>query len=203
MTKILNKKALILSYFTVGYNVAEGTACVLIGSLTSSIALVSFGIDSFIESLSGSVMIWRFRRHESLTEEEVEKMEQRAVKLVGYSFIILGIYVLYESLSKLYFQEKPDISLIGIIISILSLIVMPIIFYMKHDTGHKLNSRSLIADSRQTLLCITMSIILFIGLGFNFIYGIWWADPVAGVVMSALIFKEGYSTLKKKELCDC
>lgn len=203
MTKILSKKALILSYLTVGYNIAEGTACVLIGSITSSIALVSFGIDSFIESLSGGVMIWRFRRHESLTEEQVEKMEQKAVKLVGYCFVVLGFYVLYESITKLYFQEKPETNIIGIAISILSLIIMPILFYMKHDTGHKLNSRSLIADSRQTLLCIMMSIILFIGLGLNYFYGIWWADPVAGIIMAFLIFKEGYSALKKKELCTC
>ncbi len=199
----LSKKALLLSYFTVGYNVIEGVVSIIAGSIAGSIALVSFGLDSFIESLSGSVMIWRFRKHEALTEEQIEKMEQKAIKLVGYSFIILGLYILYESGSKLYFQEKPEASLLGIIIASLSLIIMPFLAYMKHSTGKKLNSKSLVADSKQTYICTIMSITLLIGLGLNFFYGIWWSDPLVGLLISGFLFKEGFEALKKKELCSC
>lgn len=199
----LSKKALLLSYFTVGYNVIEGVVSIIAGSIAGSIALISFGLDSFIESLSGSVMIWRFRKHETLTNEQIEKMEQKAIKLVGYSFIILGLYVLYESGSKLYFQEKPEPSLFGIIIAALSLIIMPFLAYMKHSTGKKLNSKSLVADSKQTYICTIMSITLLIGLGLNFFYGIWWADPLVGLLISGFLFKEGFEALKKEELCSC
>lgn len=199
----LSKKALLLSYFTVGYNVIEGVVSIIAGSIAGSIALISFGLDSFIESLSGSVMIWRFRKHETLTNEQIEKMEQKAIKLVGYSFIILGLYVLYESGSKLYFQEKPEPSLFGIIIAALSLIIMPFLAYMKHSTGKKLNSKSLVADSKQTYICTIMSITLLIGLGLNFFYGIWWSDPLVGLLISGFLFKEGFEALKKEELCSC
>lgn len=201
MSQNLNKKALILSYVTVGYNIIEGVLSILAGIFANSIALTGFGIDSFIESLSGSVMIWRFRKHESLTEEQVGKMEQKAIKLVGYSFIILGIYILYESGSKLYFQEKPEASLLGIIIAILSLIIMPFLAHLKHSTGKKLKSRSLIADSKQTYICTLMTITLLMGLGLNFFYGIWWADPAVGIIISFFLFKEGYCALKEKDLC--
>lgn len=201
MSQHLNKRALILSYFTVGYNIMEGVVSIMAGILANSIALVSFGIDSFIESLSGSVMIWRFRKHKSLSEEQAEKMEQKAIKLVGYSFIILGIYVLYESVTKLYFQEKPEPSLLGIVIAVLSLIIMPFLAHMKNSTGKKLHSRSLVADSKQTYVCTIMTITLLIGLGLNFFYKVWWADPAAGLIISFYLFKEGYEALIKKDLC--
>lgn len=200
MSQLLNKKALVLSYITVGYNIVEGVVSIMAGVFANSIALISFGIDSFIESLSGSVMIWRFRKHDSLTEEQVEKMEQKAIKLVGYSFIILGLYVLYESGSKLYFQEKSEPSLLGIVIAVLSLIIMPFLAHMKHSTGKKLNSKSLVADSKQTYICTIMTIALLIGLGLNFLYGIWWADPAVGLIIAIFLFKEGYSALTSREV---
>ncbi|MFA7277671.1 MAG: cation transporter [Candidatus Gracilibacteria bacterium] len=203
MSSILSKKALWLSYFTVGYNILEGVVSVFAGSLAGSVALVSFGIDSFIESISGSVMIWRFRKHDVLTDEQTEAIEKRAIKLIGYSFIILGVYVLYEAGTKLYFQEKPETTLLGIIIAILSIIIMPFLSFLKHQTGKRLQSRSLVADSKQTMICTIMSIALLIGLGLNYLYGIWWADPAAGLVICLFLFKEGYSALREEELCSC
>lgn len=198
-----NKKALQLSYFTVGYNLIEGIVSVLSGLVAGSSSLIGFGIDSFVESLSGSVMIWRFRNSDAKSQEELEKIENKAVTFVSYSLFILGTYVLYESGSQLYFQEPPEKSLVGIIIAIASLIVMPILTYLKYKTGKELRSRSLVADSKQTLACVMLSIALVIGLGLNYFLGFWQADPIAGIIIAGFLLKEGYSTYKEKELCDC
>lgn len=199
----LHKKALFLSYFTVGYNILEGVVSILAGLSAGSIALVGFGLDSFVESLSGGVMIWRFRQHGKISEEEEEKIEKKAVKLVGYTFFILGLYILYESVKNLYFREIPDQSLLGIIIAIVSIIVMPILFLMKYKIGKSIKSRSLIADSKETLACLFLSVALLIGLGLNYLYGLWQADPIVGLVIVIFLFREGYITLKEEELCSC
>src|SRR5581483_3361931 len=100
MNSNLYKKALLLSYFIVAYNVIEGIVSVGLGFVTGSIALVGFGFDSFIESLSGSVMIWRFHKRSNSAEEE-EKLETKAQRIIAYTFFILGTYVLYESVKDL------------------------------------------------------------------------------------------------------
>ena len=120
-----NQKALHLAYFTIAYNVVECVLALLAGAWAGSIALVGFGLDSLVESLSGGVMIYRFARHATLSPAEEERRERRAVKIVGYTFFILAAYVLYESLEKLIFQEPPAPSLLGILIALASMIVMP------------------------------------------------------------------------------
>ncbi|HLA50900.1 MAG TPA: cation transporter [Thermodesulfobacteriota bacterium] len=199
----LHKKALSLSYFTVGYNIIEGIVSILAGLLAGSIALIGFGLDSFVESLSGGVMIWRFGKHEEMSEEEEERIEAKAVRLIAYTFFILGAYVLYESVKKLYLQEMPDPSLLGIIIAIVSIIVMPVLFYIKYRTGKTINSRSLVADSKQTLVCCILSVALLIGLGLNYLYGFWQADPIVGLVTVIFLIREGYIALREEKLCTC
>jgi cation diffusion facilitator family transporter len=195
----LSKKALLLSYFTVGYNILEGIISIIAGILASgSIALIGFGLDSFIESLSGGIMIWRFGKHGKVSEEEEEKAEKRATKLVASTFFILGAYVLYESVKKLYLREKPDSSLFGIIIAIVSMIVMPFLFYAKYKTGKAINSKSLIADSKETLACVFLSVALLIGLGLNYLYGFWQADPIVGLVIVIFLVREGFETLEEE-----
>jgi divalent metal cation (Fe/Co/Zn/Cd) transporter len=197
------KKALWLSYFTVAYNVLEGIVSILAGWLSGSIALAGFGLDSFVESLSGSVMIWRFRKHGKISEAEEERVEKTAIRLVAYTFFILASYVAYESLKKLYLREPPDPSLLGIIIAIVSLIVMPVLFYMKYRTAQSLQSGSLTVDSKQTLACVFLSLSLLIGLGLNYVYGIWQADPVVGLVIVIFLTREGLAALREEKLCSC
>ncbi len=199
----LHKKALYLSVFTVSYNFLEGIISVLLGSLSGSVALVGFGLDSFIESLSGTVMIWRFTAGAKLSPIEEEKIESKAAKLVAYTFFILGAYILFESLKKLYLREHPEPSVFGIIIAVVSLIVMPLLFYLKYRIGKTIGSRSLVADSKQTLACMYLSLALLAGLGLNYLYGFWWADPVSGLVIVVLLIREGYETLKEERLCGC
>ena len=192
----LNRKALLLSYVTVGYNILEGIASIIAGSLAGSIALVGFGLDSFVESLSGGVMIWRFRKKGKISEEEEERLERKATKLVGYTFFVLAAYILYESIKKLIYRETPDPSLFGIIIAIVSLVAMPILFYQKYKTGKSLKSRSLVADSKETLACLFLSLALFIGLGMNYLFGLWQADPIVGLIIVVFLVREGYEAFR-------
>ena len=193
--------ALHLSYFTVAYNLIEGLLSIIAGLLSGSIALVGFGLDSFIESLSGSVMIWRFYESRHFSDEEHERREKIAVKLVSYSFFVFGAYVFYESVKKLYLVEAPEPSILGIIIALVSIIVMPILYYQKQKVGKNIASSSLLADSKQTLACVFLSVALLIGLLLNYWFDIWWADPIVGLLIVVFLFKEGYETYKEETLC--
>lgn len=193
----LHKKALNLSYFTVGYNIIEGAVSILAASLSGSIALLGFGFDSFVESFSGFIMIWRFKTKRSLKGEE--KIEKRALRLVGYTFFILAFYVAFESIKKLYQSEAPNPSLLGIIIATLSMIIMPILSHMKYKTGKLLKSRSLIADSKETQACAALSITLLIGLALNYFLGLWQADPIIGLLIAGFLIREGYEILFRED----
>jgi divalent metal cation (Fe/Co/Zn/Cd) transporter len=195
----LRRRALLLSYLTVGYNMIEGVVSIFAGSLAGSIALIGFGLDSFVESLSGGVMIWRFSKHREQSEAEEQQIEIKATRLIAYTFFVLGAYVLYESARKLYLNEIPAPSLFGIVIAIVSAILMPILFYWKYRTGKLLNSRSLIADSKETLACFLLSIALLIGLSLNYVFGLWQADPIIGFIIVAFLIREGYEMLKGEE----
>jgi len=197
-----SRRALLLSYFTVAYNVLEGVLSLLAGGLASSIALIGFGMDSFIESISGGIMIWRFSQTR-LSETEEKRVEAKAVKLVGGSFFVLAAYVLFEAARKLVNREVPQPSLFGIIIAATSLVAMPALFVAKQRTGRKLGSRSLLADSKQTLACTLMSLALLLGLLANRLFGFWQADPVVGLFIGMWLIREGVETLKEGRLCGC
>jgi divalent metal cation (Fe/Co/Zn/Cd) transporter len=192
------RKALILSYFTVFYNVGEGLVSIILGSASGSIALIGFGLDSFLESLSGSVMVWRFRNYSDYRGADEEKIERRASILVGVTFIALAVYVLYESIGKLYSGEVPDPSIWGIVIALVSLVVMPILFYEKYRTAMAIGSGSLVADSKETLACVFLSGSLLAGLGLNYMYGFWQADPVVGLIVVVFLIREGLRTFGDK-----
>ena len=199
----LHNRALNISYFSVGYHTIEGLVSVSAGASAGSIALVGFGLDSFVESLSGLIIIWRFWNHNGMSKQEEERAEKRALRLIAYSFFLLAIYVFYESSRKLYFREIPKPSLLGIIIAIVSIIVMPVLFHLKRKTGKSIKSHSLVADSKQQVACILLSFALLIGLGLNYVYGFWQADPVIGIVIVFYLIKEGIATWKEEKVCSC
>jgi cation diffusion facilitator family transporter len=193
------KKGINLEYFTLGYNILEAAVSMIFGFLAGSIALVGFGLDSVVESLSGAILLWRLKKHETLTVEEEERLEKKAVKFVAITFFILGAYVLFESIKKLLYAETPEPSLPGIIISVLSLIIMPILARKKYRVGVEIGSRALIADSKETFACALLSVALLLGLGLNYVAGIWWADPVAALVIVFFLFREGWEGWKGEE----
>ena len=192
----LHKRALLLSYLSISYNIIEFILSIIAGVLSNSIALIGFGLDSLVESLSAGVMVWRFSKHGKISPEEEEKVEQKAEKLVGYTFLILAAYILYESIDKLVSNEIPEPSIFGIIIALFSIVIMPILFYMKLKTGKAISSKGLIADSKETLACTFLSVALLLGLGANYIFGFWQADPIVGLVIVLFLTREGIEILK-------
>src|SRR5213594_3955092 len=192
-----HQKGLIAEYFTVGWNVIEGIIAIAAGVMAGSIALVGFGLDSYIEVASGLVLIWRLRKHGFTNDEEEEAAEKKAIFFVGVTFLLLVVYVTYQSGKKLLLQEHPDESLIGIILAIVSLIVMPLLALYKKRIATEINSRALRADALETLACSYLSLTLVVGLGANALFGWWWADPVAALGMVYLLVREGWEAIEE------
>lgn len=189
-----------LEYFTIGYNSLEGLIAVAAGVMAGSIALVGFGFDSLIEVTSGAVLLWRL--HADVNEARRERVEAISLRIVGVCFVVLAFYVSYDSIKSLLRREAPEESLVGIILAAVSLIVMPLLVRAKRKVARGINSRALMADSKQTELCTYLSAILLGGLLLNALFGWWWADPLAALVMVPIIAKEGIEALRGETCCD-
>jgi divalent metal cation (Fe/Co/Zn/Cd) transporter len=192
-----HQKGLQAEYFTVGWNVIEGIIAIAAGVAAGSIALVGFGLDSYIEVASGLVLIWRLRKHGFGNEEDEETAEKKAIFFVGMTFFLLALYVIYESGKKLLLHEQPEESLIGIVLAAVSLIVMPFLALWKKKIAEEINSRALRADALETLACSYLSFTLLLGLGGNALFGWWWADPVAALAMVYFLVKEGTEAVQE------
>lgn len=191
------RRGRVLEYLTIGWNLLEGLVAVGSGLVAGSTALVGFGIDSFVESLSGGALLWRLH-----SDEDTERREKLALKLVGASFLALAAYVAFDAVKALVNREPPEASYVGIALAALSLAVMPLLARAKRGVAARLNSRALQADSRQTDICAYLSAILLGGLLLNALLGWWWADPVAALVMVPIIAKEGVEALRGETCCD-
>jgi len=201
----LNRKTLVrrgkkLEYFTVVWNSLEGMAAVLAGISAGSISLVGFGIDSFIEVISGTALLWRI--YADAQELGRERHERVALRIVGICFLALATYVGYEASSHLIQQKAPEHSLFGIIVACFSLVVMPLLSRAKRRLASELRSPAMNADAKQTEFCVYLSVILLGGLLLNALFGLWWADPVSGLMMVPLILREGVLTLRGETCCD-
>ncbi len=167
------------------------------GVVAGSIALVGFGLDSYIEVASRLVLIWRLRKHGFSNDEEEEAAEKKAIFFVGATFFLLALYVTYESGKKLLLHEHPDESIIGIVLAIVSLIVMPWLAMYKKRIAAEIDSRALRADALETLACSYLSLTLLVGLGANALFGWWWADPVAALGMVYFLVREGWEAIEE------
>lgn len=192
----LGRRAQLLAGASICYNLLEAVASVLAGAAAGSVALVGFGLDSLVEVSSGLVILWQFRR------PLPESRERQALRLIGVSFFALAIYVGFESLRNLFGADEPAPSPVGIVIAALSLLVMPFLSWAQRRTGRALGSGSVVADSKQTLLCTYLSAVLLVGLVLNATLGWSWADPVAGLVIAGVALKEGLEAWRG-EACGC
>jgi divalent metal cation (Fe/Co/Zn/Cd) transporter len=190
-----------LEYFTVAWNTLEGLVAVLAGIVAGSISLVGFGIDSFLEVTSGSVLLWRMSVDSEVHRREAN--EKRALRIVGACFLVLGAYIGYDSISDLWSKRAPEHSIAGIILACASLVVMPVLARAKRKVGHALGSAAMHADAKQTEFCTYLSAILLAGLLLNAFFGLWWADPLAALIMVPIIAKEGIEGVQGKACNDC
>ncbi len=188
-----------LEYVTVVWNLLEAAVALILGAVAGSIALMGFGLDSLIEVSSGGVLLWRLAADHD--EKRREEIERRALTLVGVSLLLLAVYVAAESLFNLVRREVPERSLPGVGLAIASLIAMPLLARAKRRVASSLGSSALHADSRQTDICACLSAVLLLGLLLNAVFGCWWADPLAGLVMVPLIAYEGTEALRGKTSC--
>ncbi|MDQ1559889.1 MAG: hypothetical protein QOD32_2949 [Pyrinomonadaceae bacterium] len=189
-----------LELFTIVYNSLEGLIAVGFGALAGSIALVGFGFDSVIEVTSGAVLLWRLRAE--MDERRRERAEASSLRVVGVCFLVLAIYVGYEAVVSLWQRELPERSVPGIVLAAVSLVVMPLLARAKRKVARDINSAAMTADAKQTELCTYLSAILLGGLALNALVGWWWADPVAALLMTPIIFGEGYKALRGERCCE-
>ena len=171
--------------FTITYNVLEAMVAIWAGVLASSAALIGFGLDSVVDVLSAVAVAWQF------TRKDPERWEKATVRAIGLAFFALAAYVTGDAIMSLVSRAAPEHSPLGLGITALSLLVMPALAWYETRTGRELGSKSVLADAKQLLLCVYLSGAVFIGLMLNSLFGWWWADPVAALVVAALAVREG------------
>ena len=196
----LVKRGRRLEYFTILWNSFEAVAALISGLIAGSVALVSFGLDSVIEVASGAALLWRLQQDRDRARRE--RAERLTLRIVGFCFLLLSAYVAYESMSAVMTRHTPEKSLVGIAIALASLVAMPLLSRAKRRISVGIGSAAMAADARQTDFCAYLSGILLGGLLLNALFGFWWADPAAGLIMVPIILKEGISGLQGKSCCD-
>jgi len=180
----------------VAWNAVEGVVAIGAGIVTGSVSLIGFGADSFIEVISAVALLWRLREAgPDASAEERGAAEKRALYLVAATFFLLAAYICYEAAGALLSGEGPENSAVGLVLSVVSLLVMPALAYGKQRTGREMGSEALKADAAETWVCSYLSLALLVGVGLNAAFGWWWADPAGALAMLPVILWQGWETL--------
>jgi divalent metal cation (Fe/Co/Zn/Cd) transporter len=194
----LERQARRLAWGGIGYHVLEAAVAVGAGLAAGSIALIGFGADSLIESLAGFIVLWLFTG----ARLGSQAAERRAQQLVAVSFFVLAAYVGDESVRSLIGGHQPAASWVGIGLAAFTATTMPLLAAWKRRVGRKLNSSAAVKEASQTQLCAYLSVALLIGLGANALFGLWWMDPAAALVIAAVAIKEGRESWRGDGCCD-
>ena len=197
---VLVRRARKLELLTIGWNSLEAIVAVGAGLLARSVALLGFGFDSVIELASCIALMWRLSL--DADAERRERIEAKTLKIVGMTFLALAGYVAIDAIKSLLTHDIAATSYSGIALASLSLIVMPLLARAKRRIAARIRSAALHADSRQTDICAYLSAILLGGLLLNTAFGWWWADPIAALVMTPIIVREGIEALRGETCCD-
>ncbi|KQO37326.1 cation transporter [Aeromicrobium sp. Leaf245] len=195
---VLVRRVQVLVACTIAYNVVEAVVALVSGAAASSIALVGFGLDSVVEVASAVAVAWQFSAR---TDASREARERRALRVIAISFFALATLVTVGAVSALLGASEPQHSTAGITIAALSLAIMPALSWAQRRAGRELGSVTAVADSRQTLLCTYLSGVLLVGLVFNSVWGLGWADSVAALVIAAVAVKEGREAWRGETCC--
>ena len=193
--RVLRRRVRLVVAVIIGYNVVEGIIAIAAGTVASSTALVSFGLDSCVEVLSAGAIAWQF------SAADPEKREKVALRTVAIAFFALAAYVSVDSVLNLLGSTEPEPSTVGIVLAATSLVVMPLLSWFERRTGRELGSASVVADSKQTLLCTYLSGVLLVGLMLNSTLGWSWADPIAALIIAGVAVKEGIEAWRGDTCC--
>ena len=195
-------RGLHLAYLTVGWNLVEGFVAVGAALAAGSVALLGFGIDSFVETASGLIIIWRLMaERRAIDHERIETIERRAQRLVAASLVGLAAYITVDAVTTLVGGERPEPSPVGVGVAALSLGVMWWLARAKRRTAIALGSRAMQADAFQTTACWWLSLAVLVGVGFNTLFGLGWADPVAALVIPVFLIREAREAWEGED-CD-
>lgn len=195
----LLRRGVKLEVATVGWNVIEGVIAVSAGALASSVALISFGVDSFVETASGAVVGGRLRSELQghADHETIERMERRASRIAGTLLLGLAVYILIDAGRRLLgYGEEAQESRVGIALTAISVVVMPFLGWIKLRTAQALGSGALRTDAYETIACSWLSLTTLAGLVLNAVFGWWWADPLAALAIIPLVVREGLEGLR-------
>jgi len=192
-------RARLLSWISLAWMAAEGAIGVVAGILAGSIALVAFGLDSAIEGFASLVIVWRFTGGRLLSE----RAEQTAQKLVAIQFFLLAPFVTFEALRDLLAREPAETSWLGIALVTTSLVGMPALGVAKRRLAETLGSVATRGEGTQNLLCAYLAAAVLVGLLGNTLFGLWWLDPVAALVVAGVALREGLETWRGEGCADC
>jgi divalent metal cation (Fe/Co/Zn/Cd) transporter len=187
---LLQRRIRIIVAVTIGYNLVEAVIAISAGAAASSIALIGFGLDSTIEVLSAAAVAWQF------TRRDPERWEKPTLRVIAIAFFALAAYVTLTSVLALLGAVDVAHSTLGIVLTAISVVLMPVLSLAERRTGRDLGSATAIADSKQTLICTYLSAAVLIGLLLNTLFGWSWADPVAGLVIVVFAVREGIEAWK-------
>jgi divalent metal cation (Fe/Co/Zn/Cd) transporter len=193
----LVRRAKLLAWLGVGWHGIEATIAIGAGVVAGSIALIGFGADSLVESVAGFVLLWRF----AAARASSESAEQRAQKLIGVSFFVIAAYVGVEAVRTLAGGDHPEVSWLGIGLSVVTLLTMPPLAIAKGRIGDQLGSSATKSEGRQNMLCAYLSAALLVGLGANAIGGWWWADPLTAMLIAGVAVREGREAWRGESCC--
>ena len=189
-----------LTAATIGWNGAEGVIAIAAGLAAGSVSLIGFGLDSGIEVSAALILAWRLAQERRTgCKQEADRLAQR---LIAVSFAALALYVGVESVRDLVLADRPQGSLVGIVLAALSLATMPLLARAKRRLAPLMGSRAVEAEANQTFLCALMSGALLVGLSANAALGWWWADPLAGLFIAGAAAYETVHTWRAESLED-
>lgn len=182
----LHRRIRLIVGITIAYNVVEAIVALMSGAAASSVALIGFGLDSVIEVLSAGAVAWQF------TRRDPERWEKPTLRFIAFAFFALACWVAVGAVLTIAgVWAPPELSAPGLVITALSVVIMPFLSLWERRTGRELGSASAIADSAQTLICTYLSAAVLLGLVANAIFGWWWADAVAALVIAVFAVREG------------
>ncbi len=182
---VLQRSIRWIVFATIAYNLIEAIVAITAGTIASSAALVGFGLDSTIEVLSAAAVAWQF------TRRDPERWEKGTLRVIAIAFFALAAYVTASSLIALIARVEVEHSPVGIAITALSVVIMPFLSLAERRAGRELGSATAVADSKQTLICTYLSGAVLIGLVLNSLFGWWWVDAIAGLVIAVFAVREG------------